>query len=103
MNSHAYRFVFTGKINLEEVEASLLLALLVAECLHGRARVRLDSSFRLDRKIRSCVIDAGTEVGRTISRVFSGFLSLEFGEEAFKVCPAVKENLSKSGRAPEAA
>jgi len=103
MNSHAYRFVFAEKLKLEEVEASLLLALLVAECLHGRARVKLDSSFNLDRKTRSCLIGADTEIGSTIARVFSGLLSLEFGEEAFKVRLAGNEKDPKDCRASEAA
>jgi hypothetical protein len=33
----------------------------------------------------SCVIDAGTEVGRDIVRLFTGFAINEFGEEAFRV------------------
>ena len=36
-------------------------------------------------KKRACVVDAGTEVGRHIARIFTGFLTREFGEEAFKV------------------
>jgi hypothetical protein len=31
------------------------------------------------------VVDAATDVGRAIARIFTGFLSREFGEEAFKV------------------
>jgi hypothetical protein len=85
MNSHAYRFPFSEKTDLQEVEASLLLAVLAAECLHGRARVRLDVSFCLDQKKRSCIIAADTGLGRTISRIFTGFLCLEFGEKAFNV------------------
>ena len=32
-----------------------------------------------------CVVDAATDVGRSIARIFTGFLSREFGEETFKV------------------
>jgi len=30
-------------------------------------------------------VDAATDVGRAIARIFTGFLTREFGEEAFKV------------------
>jgi len=85
MNRELYRYNFDSKIPIQDVEESLLLAVLAAESLHGRALVRLDASFCLDSKKRSCVVDAATDVGRAIARIFTGFLSREFGEEAFKV------------------
>jgi len=85
MNRELYRYNFTADVPLKDVEESLLLAVLATESLHGRALVRLDASFCLDSKKRSCVVDAATDVGRDIARIFTGFLSREFGEEAFKV------------------
>ncbi len=85
MAQELYRYNFDSKIPFGEVEESLLLAVLAAEGIHGRTRVRLDASFSLDRAKRSCVVDAATEVGRSIARIFTGFVSHEFGEEAFKV------------------
>jgi len=85
MNRELYRYNFDSKVPIQDVEESLLLAVLAAESLHGRALVRLDASFCLDSKKRSCVVDAATDVGRAIARIFTGFLSREFGEEAFKV------------------
>ena len=85
MNREIYRYNFNAKVPLRDVEESLLLAVLATESLHGRALVRLDASFRLDAKKRSCVVDAATDVGRAIARIFTGFLTREFGEEAFKV------------------
>ncbi|MFH1891094.1 MAG: hypothetical protein ABIK83_00250 [Candidatus Zixiibacteriota bacterium] len=85
MNRELYRYNFDSKIPIQDVEESLLLAVLAAESLHGRSLVRLDASFCLDPKKRSCVVDAATEVGRAIARIFTGFLAREFGEEAFKV------------------
>jgi hypothetical protein len=61
------------------------LAVLAAESLHGRSLVQLDASFRLDSKKRTCVVGASTEVGQTIARIFTGYLSREFGEGAFTV------------------
>ncbi len=80
-----YRYNFSDDVPFRDVEESLLLAVLATESLHGRSLVRLDASFCLDEKKRACVVDAGTEVGRHIARIFTGFLTREFGEEAFKV------------------
>ena len=85
MNREIYRYNFTADVPLRDVEESLLLAVLATESLHGRSLVRLDASFCLQEKKRSCVVDAGTQVGRHIARIFTGFLTREFGEEAFKV------------------
>lgn len=85
MNRELYRYNFNAKVPLRDVEESLLLAVLATESLHGRALVRLDASFCLDPGKRSCVVDAATDVGRAIARIFTGFLTREFGEAAFKV------------------
>jgi len=80
-----YKYRFDSKLPVKNVEESLLLAVLAVECLHGRAKVRLDASFSLDAKKLTCVVDAATEVGCAIARIFTGFLNHEFGESAFKV------------------
>lgn len=85
MNRELYRYNFDSKVPIRDIEESLLLAVLAAESLHGRSLVRLDASFCLDSHKRSCIVDAATEVGRAIARIFTGFLTREFGEEAFKV------------------
>lgn len=85
MNRELYRYNFDSKVPIRDVEESLLLAVLAAESLHGRSLVRLDASFCLDSHKHSCVVDAATDVGRAIARIFTGFLTREFGEEAFKV------------------
>ena len=83
--NHKYQYTFNSKIPFEDIEGSLLLAVLATESLHGRSLVRLDASFCLDSNKRSCVVDGATDVGCAIARIFTGFLSREFGEEAFKV------------------
>lgn len=61
------------------------MAVNAAESLHGRSLVRLEGLFYLNAKKRSCVVDAVTEVGRTISIIFTGFITDKFGEESFEV------------------
>jgi hypothetical protein len=80
---HVYRL--RRHVDIDDVQDTLTLAVLGAENLHGRARVRLDGWWRLDRQRRQCVIDASTTVGQDIARLFAGFLTQEFGERAFSV------------------
>jgi hypothetical protein len=85
MNRNIYRYDFSDEVPLREAEDSLLIAVIATESLHGRSLVRLEASFCLDEKKRSCVIDASSDVGQNIARIFTGFLTREFGEGAFKV------------------
>ena len=85
MTKELYRYHFTSIVLLEDIEASLLLAVLSAESLHGEAQVRLDAAHFFDSNQRACVIDANTSVGRDLNRLFVGFVRREFGEDAFHV------------------
>ena len=85
MTKDLYRYAFTEDVPIEEVEASLLLAVLATESLHGEAQTRLDAAHYLDPIKRACVIDAGTLVGRDLNRLFTGFMGREFGPDAFTV------------------
>ena len=85
MSREVYRYDFAPDACVEEVEASLLLAILAVESLYGESRVRLDVAHFFDPVRRACVIDAGTPVGRDLSRLFTGFIGREFGADAFTV------------------
>ncbi len=85
MRCERYRYVFPRQVPIEEVEATLLLALWGAECLHGEAQVRLDAAHAFDLDARACVIDAATPVGRDVNRLFVGFLRREFGPDSLRV------------------
>lgn len=85
MTRHAYRYQFADSVPPERIEETLLLVLVAVEGLHGRSPLRLDAAFRLDRAARSCVVDASTEVGRALARIFTSLLSEQVGEEAFRV------------------
>jgi hypothetical protein len=85
MSKDIYRYEFKSDAQIEDIEESLLLAILATESLHGEAQVRLDAAHYLDTAKRACVIDARTDVGRDINRLFTGFIVKEFGEGAFKI------------------
>ncbi|NQT19508.1 MAG: hypothetical protein HQ592_07375 [Planctomycetes bacterium] len=85
MNEQACRYQFEPKIPPRDIEETLQLAVLAAECLHGEARVRLDTSYSIDKDKHVYVVDASSDVGRDILRIFTGFATREFGEHAFSV------------------
>lgn len=82
MNQLTVRFAFDTSVPMTEVEATLRLALLAVESLHGEDRVRLDAKVTVDRATRVCVIDVASEVGRALALVFGGYIRREFGDAA---------------------
>jgi len=86
MSREVHRYSFISSVPANEIEETLLLAVLAAEGLHGQSRVRLDATYYFDAEKHACVVDTGSEVGRDIARMFTGFAIREFGEAAFKVC-----------------
>lgn len=85
MSAEVYRYTFASSVPFEEVESSLVLAIMATESLHGQSQVRLDAGHAIDTEKRSCVIDASTPVGRDLNRLFIGFISREFGPDSFDV------------------
>jgi hypothetical protein len=80
-----YRFEFKDGVPAKEIEETLCWAVLNAESIYGKPKVRLDGSFNFDKEKRICVIDKTTEVGQCIAQIFTDCLSRAFGEEAFTV------------------
>ena len=85
MDQNIFKYQFGASVNMVEVEASLVLAIISTESLHGESQVRLDASHAMDIEQRSCVIDARTLVGQDLNRLFIGYIRREFGEDAFRV------------------
>jgi hypothetical protein len=83
--TQAYRYQIASAVPFSEVEESLLLAIIAGECLHGPSRARLEAAYCTDQKTRACVLDASTEVGRDIARIFTGLLTKAFGDRSFKL------------------
>jgi hypothetical protein len=85
MSSEIFRYSFDPSVPAEELEATLLLTLLATESLHGTSQVRLYAAHVFDADRRICTIDARSEVGRDLNRLFIGFVAREFGDAAFEV------------------
>lgn len=85
MTAATYRYTFSAIVPIEDVQASLLLACWGTEALHGEAQTRLDAAHHFATEHRTCTIDASTEVGRTLNRLFTGFLRREFMHGEFQI------------------
>lgn len=91
MDKETYHYSFQPDADMGQVEETLLLATMAAEGLHGRSRIQLDAAFRCDTKARTALVDASTEVGSAIARIFTALLSTTIGEPAFSVARENKE------------
>ncbi len=85
MSDTVFRFSFRSGIDLIEVEATLHLAIVAAEGLFGEARVRMEVSYHVDAPHSVILIDGRTGAGDAVIRVFTAFITREFGEDAFEV------------------
>lgn len=85
MSRDVYRYRFTQGPPFPDVLATLDLAVIAIQSLHGEARSRLDVRFSHDAGKRAIVIDASTTVGQELNEVFVGFARLEFGEKTFQI------------------
>jgi hypothetical protein len=83
MKAPSYRYIFGWDLPLEEVQATLRMALVASECLHGPALVALEASYQFDAQLGICEIPASTPVGRDLNRLFTGLIQKEFGEASF--------------------
>ncbi len=85
MTANVYRFNFESGVPLCEAELTLHLAIYAIEGLHGEAHVRLDVNYRLDQSGNAIIVDAGTNVGAALVRVFTQLLIRQYGEGGFQV------------------
>ena len=85
MHRGVYRYTFDKAISMLEAEDTLILAVLAVESLFGESAVKLETSYSVNALERTCVIDARSAVGRALCRIFTGYLRLEFGRNAFEI------------------
>ena len=80
-----YRFRFTPDVSMERARDLVAHAILLAQHIHGAARVRLDCGYFADDRKRSLVVDARTKAGQTVAVFFTQLLLSEFDLTAFDV------------------
>ncbi|MEN6358247.1 MAG: hypothetical protein ABFD83_14335 [Armatimonadota bacterium] len=88
MNRTVYKIQFAKRLPVGMVDYHLMTAALAAESLYGRNAVRLDAVARLNSKNRTVIIDAETQVGVDLAKMFMGFMTNEYGEKSFAVTKA---------------
>lgn len=81
----SYKFTLAQEIEARDIRTWLFLAIKAAESIHGETSLKLGFSFCLNAKRRVCFVDAGTEIGSVIAKVFAGFLSVVYGDSSFVV------------------
>lgn len=82
-----YTFELRPGVPLRDAEVTLRLALLAAEGLHGQAAVRLAAAHQVDPRRRVVEVDAYGPIGDGVVRLFTTFLTREYGDDAFDVQP----------------
>lgn len=85
MKHEVYRFEFTARVGMDDVQHALDLAALAVESLYGRALMKMEQPYYVNTGGRFCVVDADTALGRDIAQVFTGFMRHGFGEGGFTV------------------
>lgn len=98
MQRGVYRFAFDKTVNIREAEETLMLAVMAVESLFGEPTVRLEASYSVDAAGHVCVVDVGNDVGRFICRVFTGYITREFGCDAFEVQRSASSRPEGAGR-----
>ncbi|HRR82449.1 MAG TPA: hypothetical protein P5532_12880 [Planctomycetota bacterium] len=93
-----YRFQFTDEIPHGKIAQRLFLAAINVENLFGEAQMRLDAKFRFDRAARVVEIDRSSEVGRCVAKLFTRYMTKEFGDGCYVV-----ERVTEPGEAVVAA
>lgn len=96
MKTQVYRFTFVSGIDLTEAEMTLRMAFLAAEGLVGESRVRMEASYYVDPPRLVILIDGGTPTGDVIVRIFTAFVTNEFGGDAFTVRSVVPSAASQA-------
>jgi len=85
MPTNFCKFVFRETITVDFVEGAITIAILKAERVFGRAKVRLYASYTVAPSPPRCVIDTSSAIGRFIAEGFVALVLRLGGEQDFKV------------------
>ncbi len=100
MTQETYKYRFDQAVPAQDLEDTFMLALLAVESLHSRSRVRMEGRFNIDKNSRTCIIDAATAVGLDLARIFTGFVTREYGERAVRIKRIACASKAQSDAAP---
>ena len=80
-----YRFTVLIPGSRGLLDSLLRLALAETEVMHGKAKVKLETTYEISAKGPVCTVEGGTECGEHLAKLFTGFLLKKFGEQGFLV------------------
>jgi len=75
----AYRFSFEPEVSMDDVEKALGLSTIAVESIHGEQAMMIDGKFAVNKRARTCLIDAETQLGADLARVLAGFMNNNSG------------------------
>jgi len=74
-----YKFSFDDSFAMDDVEQILALSVIPVESIHGESAMLVDGRFAVNKRRRTCLIDAESQLGNDLARVFTGFLNAKAG------------------------
>lgn len=72
-----YKFTFDDSIAMDDVERILALSTIPVESIHGESAMLVDGRFAVNKRRRTCLMDAESQLGNDLARVFTGFLNVK--------------------------
>jgi hypothetical protein len=88
MKQEVTHYTFAPKVCMRQVDTFILLAVLVAECLHGREQLEHDLWCNFLPRERTFEVESRSDVGQLITRLVSAFLARDYGQDSFTVSRA---------------
>jgi hypothetical protein len=85
MTTQLFKYTFEASLAMTDVEQAFIMAIFATEAIHGECQTRLSAEHFLDIEKHACVVDASTPVGRSLNKLFTGFLRRGCGEDGFRV------------------
>jgi len=79
------RFTFPEGVDVGAVEGDMALAIFAAECVYGRPRVRMETSYLVEEGGQACVVAVSGEAGEIAVRIFAGLSAARLGEDSYTV------------------
>lgn len=100
MTNTNYRFRFAKRVDLDEAESTLHLAILAAQGLYPEPMIRMAFFYERDDASHQLALSGGEEISDTIARIFTALITQEFGPTSFNLLNASLPSETVSGVIP---
>lgn len=79
MTRTVHKFTFEPEIPMGEIRNGLLLSTIAVEAIYGESAMMIEGKFSINMREWTCVIDAETQLGSDLAKVFAGFMNMYSG------------------------